>query len=152
MKCPFCGQTKDRVVDSRESRDGLAVRRRRECLNCSRRFTSYEQIEDISYLVIKSDGTREEFERRKLLTGLNKACEKRPVPAKRLDEIVDLVERELHEREDREIATEEIGTIVMKSLHELDQVAYVRFASVYREFEDIDAFMNELKNLLQHRQ
>ena len=152
MKCPFCGQTKDRVVDSRESRDGLAVRRRRECLNCSRRFTSYEQIEDISYLVIKSDGTREEFDRRKLLTGLNKACEKRPVPAKRLDEIVDLVEQELHEREDREIATEEIGTIVMKSLHELDQVAYVRFASVYREFEDIDAFMNELKNLLQHRQ
>ena len=152
MKCPFCGQTKDRVVDSRESRDGLAVRRRRECLKCSRRFTSYEQIEDISYMVIKSDGTREEFERRKLLIGLNKACEKRPVPAKRLDEIVDLVEQELHEHEDREIATKEIGTIVMKNLHELDQVAYVRFASVYREFEDIDAFMNELKNLLKHRQ
>ena len=152
MKCPFCGQTNDRVVDSRESRDGLAVRRRRECIACSRRFTSYEQIEDISYMVIKSDGTREEFERRKLLSGLNKACEKRPVPAKRLDEIVDLIERELHEREEREIATEEIGTIVMKNLHELDQVAYVRFASVYREFEDIDAFMNELKNLLQHRQ
>ncbi len=103
-------------------------------------------------MVIKSDGTREEFERRKLLIGLNKACEKRPVPAKRLDEIVDLVEQELHEREDREIATEEIGTIVMNNLHELDQVAYVRFASVYREFEDIDAFMNELKNLLKHRQ
>lgn len=152
MKCPFCGKTEDRVVDSRESRDGLAVRRRRECLKCSRRFTSYEQIEDISYMVIKSDGTREEFERRKLLIGLNKACEKRPVPAKRLDEIVDLVEQELHEREDREIATEEIGTIVMNNLHELDQVAYVRFASVYREFEDIDAFMNELKNLLKHRQ
>jgi transcriptional repressor NrdR len=103
-------------------------------------------------MVIKSDGTREEFERRKLLTGLNKACEKRPIPAKRLDELVDRVEQELHEREDREIATKEIGAIVMKNLHELDQVAYVRFASVYREFEDIDAFMNELKNLLQQRQ
>lgn len=151
MKCPFCGQTEDRVVDSRESRNFLAIRRRRECLDCGRRFTSYERIEDIPYLVVKNDGSRAEFDRSKLLGGLHKACEKRPVPAKSLDEIVDEVERMLHEREDREITTQEIGAFVMERLRELDQVAYVRFASVYRKFEDIDAFMEELKHLLQHR-
>ena len=151
MKCPFCGLTEDRVVDSRESRNGLTIRRRRECLDCGRRFTSYERIEDIPYLVVKNDGSRVEFDRSKLLAGLHKACEKRPVPAKSLDEIVDDVERMLHEREDREISTQEIGTFVMEHLKALDQVAYVRFASVYRKFEDIDAFMEELKQLLRHR-
>ena len=151
MKCPFCGQTNDRVVDSRETQNGLTVRRRRECLSCGRRFTSYERIEDIPYMVIKRDGTRVEFDRKKLLVGLNKACEKRPVPAKSLDEIVDAVEQQLHEREDREMTTTEIGSLVMTRLRQLDQVAYVRFASVYRKFEDIDEFMSELKNLLRHR-
>ena len=151
MKCPFCGQTNDRVVDSRETQNGLTVRRRRECLSCGRRFTSYERIEDIPYMVIKRDGTRVEFDRKKLLVGLNKACEKRPVPAKGLDEIVDAVEQQLHEREDREMTTTEIGSVVMTRLRLLDQVAYVRFASVYRKFEDIDEFMSELKNLLRHR-
>jgi len=151
MKCPFCAQTNDRVVDSRETQNGLTVRRRRECLSCGRRFTSYERIEDIPYMVIKRDGTRVEFDRKKLLVGLNKACEKRPVPAKSLDEIVDAVEQQLHEREDREMTTTEIGSLVMTRLRQLDQVAYVRFASVYRKFEDIDEFMSELKNLLQHR-
>lgn len=151
MKCPFCGEKKDRVVDSRESRDGLTVRRRRECVSCGRRFTSYEQIEDIPYMVVKNDGTREEFDRKKLILGLRKACEKRPVPAKRLDDIVDAVENRLHELEEREITTREIGAYVMERLRELDQVAYVRFASVYRKFEDIDAFMEELKNLLRQK-
>ena len=151
MKCPFCAQTNDRVVDSRETQNGLTVRRRRECLSCGRRFTSYERIEDIPYMVIKRDGTRVEFDRKKLLVGLNKACEKRPVPAKSLDEIVDAVEQQLHEREDREMTTTDIGSYVMTRLRQLDQVAYVRFASVYRKFEDIDEFMSELKNLLRHR-
>ncbi len=151
MKCPFCGQTNDRVVDSRETQNGLTVRRRRECLSCGRRFTSYERIEDIPYMVVKRDGTRVEFDRKKLLVGLHKACEKRPVAAKSLDEIVDAVEAQLHEREDREMTTTEIGSYVMTHLRQLDQVAYVRFASVYRKFEDIDEFMSELKNLLRHR-
>jgi transcriptional repressor NrdR len=151
MKCPFCGQTNDRVVDSRETQNGLTVRRRRECVSCGRRFTSYERIEDIPYMVVKRDGTRVEFDRKKLLVGLHKACEKRPVASKNLDEIVDAVEQQLHEREDREMATTEIGTYVMTHLRQLDQVAYVRFASVYRKFEDIDEFMSELKNLLRHR-
>ncbi|MEE8138482.1 MAG: transcriptional regulator NrdR [Thermoanaerobaculia bacterium] len=151
MKCPYCSKTEDRVIDSRESRNGLTIRRRRECLTCARRFTSYERIEDIPYMVIKNDGSRVEFDRKKLLIGLHKACEKRPVSATRLDEIVDQVELLLHEREEREITTREIGAFVMSSLRELDQVAYVRFASVYRKFEDIDAFMDELKNLLEQR-
>lgn len=151
MKCPFCGELEDRVVDSRESRDGLTVRRRRECLSCERRFTSYERIEDIPRMVIKTDGTREEFDRKKLLSGLNKACEKRPVPAMKLHRIVREVEAMLQDREEREMTTQEIGGYVMDALRELDQVAYVRFASVYRQFEDIDAFMQELKNLLSQK-
>ena len=149
MRCPFCSASKDRVVDSRESRDHLTIRRRRECLSCGRRFTSYEQIEDIPYMVVKSDGSRQEFDRKKLLSGLRKACEKRPVPTAKLEAIVEEVEGRLHDREDREISTQEIGAFVMERLRELDQVAYVRFASVYRKFEDIDAFMDELKTLLQ---
>ena len=151
MRCPFCGESDDRVVDSRESREGLTVRRRRECLACSRRFTTYEQIEDIPYMVVKSDGAREEFDRKKLLTGLFKACEKRPIPAKRLDAVVEDVEKRLHDREEREMTTAEIGSIVTDHLKKLDQVAYVRFASVYRNFEDLETFMDELKVLLRQR-
>ena len=151
MKCPFCAELKDRVVDSRESRDGHTVRRRRECLSCGRRFTSYEQIEDIPYMVVKNDGSRQDFDRRKLLIGLHKACEKRPVPAIDLQQIVDDVEHRLHEQEDREMSTEDIGNIVMARLKDLDQIAYVRFASVYRKFEDLDAFMEELNKLVHQR-
>ena len=148
MRCPFCSESRDRVVDSRESRDGATIRRRRECLSCGRRFTSYEQIEDIPYLVVKHDGSREEFSRKKLLGGLLKACEKRPIPLKRLEAIVDQAESMLHEREDREISTREIGAFVMEELRALDPVAYVRFASVYRRFEDVGAFMDVLTPLL----
>jgi transcriptional repressor NrdR len=149
MRCPFCSDNRDRVVDSRESRDGATIRRRRECLSCGRRFTSYEQIEDIPYMVVKHDGTREEFSRKKLLSGLLKACEKRPVAMRSLEAIVAEAETMLHDREDREISTHEIGAFVMERLRELDQVAYVRFASVYRRFEDLDAFMDVLKTLIQ---
>lgn len=152
MKCPFCSENRDRVVDSRESRDGATIRRRRECLSCGRRFTSYEQIEGIPYMVVKHDGSREEFSRKKLLSGLLKACEKRPVPTKRLEAIAEAAEAILHDREDREITTREIGAFVMERLRELDQVAYVRFASVYRRFEDLDAFMDVVKSLIQHPQ
>lgn len=148
MNCPFCSKNNDRVVDSRESRDGATIRRRRECLDCGRRFTSYEQIENIPYLVVKSDGRREEFSRSKLLSGLMKACEKRTIPAKRQEDIAELVERRLHLKEDREISTQEIGATVMEELRKLDPVAYVRFASVYRRFEDIGAFVDEVQSLL----
>ena len=148
MKCPFCSANDDRVVDSRESRDGATIRRRRECLSCGRRFTSYEQIEAIPYLVVKSDGRREEFSRQKLLTGLLKACEKRPIPARKQEELVEHIEHRLHQREEREISTREIGAIVMEQLRGLDPVAYVRFASVYRRFEDIGSFVEEIQSLL----
>ncbi len=151
MRCPFCSENDDRVVDSRESRDGHTIRRRRECLACDRRFTTYEAIEDIPYMVIKNDGTRQTFDRRKLMDGLRKACEKRPVPAKSLEEVVTAVENLLQESEEREISTQAIGAEVMERLRQLDQVAYVRFASVYRKFEDIESFMEELKGLLHHR-
>ena len=151
MKCPYCGETDDRVVDSRESRGATTIRRRRECAGCGRRYTTYEEIEDIRFLVVKQDGSREEFDRRKILDGLRKACEKRPVSAKSLDTIVERIETRLHETEDREISTQEIGETIMEALSELDQVAYVRFASVYRKFEDIDAFMDELRHLFKHR-
>jgi transcriptional repressor NrdR len=149
MRCPFCSENRDRVVDSRESRDGATIRRRRECLSCGRRFTSYEQIDDIPYMVVKHDGSREEFSRKKLLSGLLKACEKRPVATRSLEAIVGEAEAMLHDREDREITTREIGAFVMERLRELDQVAYVRFASVYRRFEDLDAFMDVVKSLIQ---
>lgn len=149
MKCPFCSLNNDRVVDSRESRDGATIRRRRECLECSRRFTSYEQIEDIPYLVVKTEGRREEFNRSKILGGLLRACEKRPVAARDHEAIVDEVEQRLHQQEDREISTREIGEIVMNRLRELDPVAYVRFASVYRRFEDLGAFVEEVRSLLE---
>jgi transcriptional repressor NrdR len=148
MKCPFCGGADDRVVDSRESREGQVIRRRRECAACGRRFTSYETIEEIPYVVVKKDGRREPFDRKKLRAGLVKACEKRPVAAARLDAIVDEIETRLHDSEEREMATSQIGSFVMERLRELDKVAYVRFASVYRKFEDVDEFFTELKSLI----
>ena len=147
MKCPFCGENQDRVVDSRESRDGATIRRRRQCLACNRRFTSYEEIEDIPYMVVKEDGSREKFSRQKLLGGMLKACEKRPVAVKRLEAVVDAAENMLHTSADREISTQGLGEFVMERLRELDQVAYVRFASVYRRFEDADAFRDVLETL-----
>ena len=148
MRCPFCSNNNDRVVDSRESRDGATIRRRRECLDCRRRFTSYEQIEDIPYMVVKSDGRREPFSPAKLLSGLRKACEKRPISSATLEEIVEEIETDLHQRENREIEAREIGTLVTDRLRKLDPVAYVRFASVYRRFEDVGSFVQEVENLL----
>jgi transcriptional repressor NrdR len=149
VRCPFCAAVEDRVVDSRESRDRGTIRRRRECLSCGRRYTTYEKVEEITYKVVKNDGSRQEFDRAKLLRGLERACEKRPVSPRQLEEIVDGAENLVAEREDREISTHELGGYVMDRLRELDQVAYVRFASVYRRFEDVGEFMEELKTLLQ---
>ena len=151
MKCPFCGHLKDKVVDSRETGAGDAIRRRRECLDCGRRFTSYERVEEIPYFVVKKDGRREPFERQKLMAGLHRACEKRPVPAKALTAIVDEVEQMVQDNAEREIPAREIGERVMERLRELDKVAYVRFASVYRQFEDVEEFMSELRNLVDTR-
>lgn len=151
MKCPFCAENNDRVVDSRESRGGVTIRRRRECLSCAKRFTSYEQIEDIQFMVVKDDGSREEFNRKKVLAGLLKACEKRPVALPQLEAIVDDAESLLQEQSDRELSTRRIGAFLMDELRDIDQVAYVRFASVYRRFEDIDAFMEELDGLIKKR-
>ena len=148
MKCPYCAHLGDKVVDSRESKEGEVIRRRRECLGCGRRFTSYERIDEIPYMVIKKDGSRERFERQKLIAGLLKACEKRPVSVAALEGIADRVEATLQERPEKEISTAEIGSAVMQELRQLDKVAYVRFASVYRHFRDIGEFMSELKDLL----
>jgi transcriptional repressor NrdR len=148
MKCPYCGNLGDKVVDSRESKEGEVIRRRRECLECGKRFTSYERIDEIPYMVVKKDGTRERFDRQKLVNGLLKACEKRPVSLKSIEGIADRVESTLQERAEREIGTSEIGAFVMEELKKLDKVAYVRFASVYRHFRDIGEFMDELKGLL----
>ena len=151
MKCPYCGHLGDKVVDSRESREGEVIRRRRECLECARRFTSYERIDEIPYMVVKKDGRRERFDRQKVLAGILKACEKRPVPMPKMAEVVDEVESTLIENPEREISTTEIGELVMQRLRVLDKVAYVRFASVYRDFQDVEAFLVELKDLLQRR-
>jgi transcriptional repressor NrdR len=148
MKCPFCGHLGDKVVDSRESKEGEVIRRRRECLECGRRFTSYERIDEIPYMVVKKDGSRERFDRQKLINGLLKACEKRPVSVASLEKVADRVESSLQDRLEKEITTEEIGAFVMNELRRLDKVAYVRFASVYRHFRDINEFMTELKDLL----
>jgi transcriptional repressor NrdR len=149
MKCPFCSAVEDRVVDSREGKGGDTIRRRRECLGCRKRFTTYERIEDIPFMVIKRDGKREVFERNKLMAGLLKAAEKRSIGMAELQEIVSEVEAMLHEAPNRELETARIGETVMSHLRELDQVAYVRFASVYRRFEDANEFMQELKGLLE---
>jgi transcriptional repressor NrdR len=152
VKCPYCGHLGDKVVDSRESKEGDAIRRRRECLECTRRFTSYERIDEIPYMVVKKDGRRERFDRQKLVGGLLKACEKRPVRVSALEAVADRIEAALQERPEREIATEEIGLQVMQELRHLDKVAFVRFASVYRNFRDIDEFTNELNELLRTRE
>ena len=151
MRCPFCGHIEDKVVDSREAKDGDAIRRRRECLECGRRFTSYERIDEIPYMVVKKDGRRETFERGKVLAGLLRACEKRPISTPQLESIVDEVEKEVQESLDRELSTSEVGKVIMRRLKNLDKVAYVRFASVYLEFEDVSAFMTELKALVNSR-
>ena len=148
MKCPYCAHLGDKVVDSRESKEGEVIRRRRECLGCGKRFTSYERIDEIPYMVVKKDGTRERFERQKLVAGLLKACEKRPVSAAGLEAIADRVEGALQDRPEKEVATADIGAFVMEELKKLDKVAYVRFASVYRHFRDINEFADELKDLL----
>jgi transcriptional repressor NrdR len=148
VKCPFCGHLGDKVVDSRESREGEVIRRRRECLGCGRRFTSYERIDEIPYMVVKKDGSRERFERQKLVAGMLKACEKRPVSVPALEGVADRIEMALQDRPEKEMSTEEIGEAVMEELKALDKVAYVRFASVYRHFRDIGEFMSELKDLL----
>lgn len=151
MKCPFCSHLDDKVIDSREARTGDLIRRRRECLKCKRRFTTYERIDEIPYMVIKKDGRREKFERQKILQGLLKACEKRPVPVGKLETIVDQAEAFVSESSDRERTTTEIGELLMAQLKKLDKVAYVRFASVYSDFKDVKEFMDELKGLLKDR-
>ncbi|RMG45470.1 MAG: transcriptional repressor NrdR [Acidobacteria bacterium] len=148
MKCPYCGENRDRVVDSRESRGGTAIRRRRECTACGRRYTSYERIEDVPAMVIKKDGRRELLDRGKVMAGLLKACEKRPVSVRALEAIADEVVMMVSEAPDRELPTRRIGELVMERLKELDKVAFVRFASVYRQFEDVDEFMRELRSLI----
>jgi transcriptional regulator NrdR len=152
MRCPFCSHIEDKVVDSRESKEGDSIRRRRECLGCGRRFTSYERIDEIPYMVVKKGGRREIFERTKILAGLLRACEKRPISVAQLEAIVDEVEKTVQDTSDRELPTTEIGKIIMKRLKALDKVAYVRFASVYLEFEDVSEFMSELKNLVRSRE
>jgi transcriptional repressor NrdR len=151
MNCPFCGHLQDKVVDSRESKEGDVIRRRRECLSCARRFTTYERIDEIPYMVVKKDGRREKFDRQKVLAGLLKACEKRPVAMGRLAEIVNDIEAKLLDSPEREVSTTEIGEMLMQRLRSLDKVAYVRFASVYRDFQDEEAFFNELKTLIRQK-
>jgi transcriptional repressor NrdR len=147
MRCPFCNHPEDKVIDSRESKEGESIRRRRECLKCTRRFTTYERIDEIAYMVVKKDGRREKFDRQKVMQGLVKASEKRPISMGKLAEIIDDVETRLSERPDRELTTTEIGELLMERLKTLDKIAYVRFASVYRDFQDVDAFLNELSDL-----
>ena len=151
MKCPFCSFSDDKVIDSREGRAGDLIRRRRECLKCGRRFTTYERIDEIPYMAIKKDGRRERFDRQKLLQGLLKSCEKRPVPTPKLEALVDEVERFVHDAPERERTTAEVGEMLMSRLKKLDKVAYVRFASVYLDFKDVKEFMVELKGLLRER-
>ncbi|HSE95174.1 MAG TPA: transcriptional regulator NrdR [Methylomirabilota bacterium] len=148
MKCPFCGHSEDKVVDSRVGRDGEFIRRRRECLRCSRRYTTYEYVEDVLPMVVKRDGRREPFDRAKLRGSILKACEKRSVGVQAVDDVVQDIEARLHERAEKEVSSHELGDLVMARLQELDQVAYVRFASVYRQFKDISQFMDEVKGLI----
>jgi transcriptional repressor NrdR len=147
MKCPFCGHLRDKVVDSRESKEGNSIRRRRECLSCGKRYTSREHIEEIEYRVIKKDGRPEPFQRQKLIGGLMRACEKRPVSVQQLEGIADRIENDLQDRPDREIKTTEIGARIMEELRRVDQIAYVRFASVYRQFRDVGEFTREIDEL-----
>jgi transcriptional repressor NrdR len=152
MKCPFCAHLQDKVVDSRESKDGDAIRRRRQCLKCKKRFTSYERIDEIPSMVVKKDGRRERFDRQKVLAGILKACEKRPVSMSQLETIADNAESMVQESTEREVSTRVIGEMIMNELKNLDKVAYVRFASVYLDFKDVQEFMSELKDLLKGRE
>ena len=152
MRCPFCGHLHDKVVDSRESKEGDAIRRRRQCLGCQRRFTSYERIDEIPYMVVKKDGRRERFDRQKVLNGVLKACEKRPVSMLQLEAIADKAESMMQESSEREVSTTKLGEMIMEELRNLDKVAYVRFASVYLDFKDVQEFMSELKDLLKSRE
>jgi len=152
MKCPFCGHLHDKVVDSRESKEGEAIRRRRQCLGCQRRFTSYERIDEIPYMVVKKDGRRERFDRQKVLAGVLKACEKRPVSMVQLEAIADKAEVMVQDSSEREVSTHTLGEMIMNELKNLDKVAYVRFASVYLDFKDVQEFMSELKDLLRTRE
>ncbi|MFC2170078.1 transcriptional regulator NrdR [Acidobacteriota bacterium] len=147
MKCPYCAHPESKVIDSRETKSGFTIRRRRECLSCKKRYTTYEKIEEIPYMVVKKDGERQSFNNQKLLRGILKACEKRPIPIARLEEIVEEIEAKLQEMPDKEISTSEIGQIVMTKLKTLDKVAYVRFASVYRDFKDVLEFKQEVEKL-----
>ena len=151
MKCPVCGHQEDKVVDSRASAEGSAIRRRRECLSCGKRFTTYEHVEEERLMVIKKDGRREPFDRNKLLGGLLKACEKRPISMDQIENLVDEIERDISRQAEREVPSRQIGERVMQRLHELDPIAYVRFASVYREFKDAEQFMRELNDLLSRK-
>lgn len=151
MRCPFCGFLESKVIDSRESKKGISIRRRRECLSCKRRFTTYEKIEEIPYMVVKKDGTRQPFDTQKLLRGMMKSCEKRPIQISQLEEIIEEIESLLQERPDKEIGVAEIGELVMDRLKGLDKVAYVRFASVYREFGDVAEFRRELEDLMKEK-
>lgn len=148
MKCPFCDYYETKVIDSRPTDEGQAIRRRRECNNCNKRFTTYEKIEEIPLIVVKKDGNRQSYNRNKLLNGIVKACEKRPVPIKTIEEIVDNIEKTLYNSMEKEVTSQHIGEMVMDCLKNIDEVSYVRFASVYRQFKDINTFMDELKKLL----
>ena len=152
MKCPFCGHEEDRVIDSRPTDEGTSIRRRRECSKCMRRFTTYEKVESIPLMVIKKDRTRQPFNREKILNGLLRACEKRPVSINQLEKVVDEIETQISNSLQREITSKEIGEMVMAKLKNLDEIAYVRFASVYRQFKDINSFMDELRKLLNEKQ
>jgi transcriptional repressor NrdR len=151
VKCPFCDELEDKVVDSRMAKEGEVIRRRRECLGCKRRYTTYERVEEILPVVVKKDGRRESFDRTKILAGLKKACEKRPISTPTIETVTDRIEKRIQEMGETEIESRIVGEELMKELHQLDQVAYVRFASVYREFKDIDQFMDELRTLAQQR-
>lgn len=151
MRCPYCDYLESKVVDSRPTDEGQAIRRRRECMNCAKRFTTYEKIEDIPIMVIKKDGTRETYNRGKLLNGIIRACQKRPVSIAQMEEIVDSIEKSLSNDLEKEIRTDRIGEMVLGKLKDIDEVAYVRFASVYREFKDLDTFMEELQKLLEEK-
>ncbi len=148
MKCPYCAADGNKVIDSRSSNTGKNIRRRRECLKCGKRFTTYERVEEMPLMVIKKDGRREPFDRNKILAGLTKACEKRPVSVKRLEKLADVIETQIQKNFEKEVKAAYVGELAMKQLHTMDQVAYVRFASVYRQFKDINQFMKELKQLL----
>jgi len=151
MRCPHCGYKEDKVVDSRATQEESAIRRRRECLKCGKRFTTYEYVEEVSLMVIKKDGRREPFDRKKMISGIIRACEKRPVSMEKMEEIVTQVERVIQKKSDREVSASKVGELIMEKLKLLDDVAYVRFASVYRQFKDVGQFMEELKGIL-HRE